>query len=94
MQVSLSGGRDPRWCRDGKEILYRAPDKTLMSVPVSYRGRELELGAARALFRINPAFYFFPYDVSPDGSRFIVNTAPPEKAAPITLVQNWQSDFK
>jgi eukaryotic-like serine/threonine-protein kinase len=92
-QVSLAGGRAPRWRRDGKEIFYLAPDKTLMSVPVTHRGTKLELGPSHALFRINAIFYIFPYDVSPDGNRFIVNTAAPEKAAPITLVENWQSDF-
>lgn len=93
-QVSVAGGRAPRWRRDGKEIFYMAPDKTLMSVPVTYRGAKPDLGAARALFRISPGFYIFPYDVSADGTRFIVNTAPPEKDAPITLVENWQSDYK
>jgi WD40 repeat protein len=94
VQVSFAGGRAPRWRRDGKEIFYLAPDKTLMFVPVTYRGAKLELGAANALFRINPGFLNLPYDVSQDGNRFIVNTAAPEKAAPITLVENWQSDVK
>jgi len=94
VQVSLAGGRAPRWRRDGKEIFYLGPDETLMSVPVTSQGAKLSLGVARALFRISPGFYIFPYDVSPDGNRFVVNTAAPEKAAPITLVQNWESDFK
>jgi Tol biopolymer transport system component/DNA-binding winged helix-turn-helix (wHTH) protein len=94
VQVSLAGGRAPRWRRDGKEIFYLASDKTLMSVRITHRGAKLDLGVAHALFRINLGYYIFPYDVSPDGKRFIVNTATPEKAAPITLVENWQSDFK
>ena len=94
VQVSLAGGRAPRWRRDGKEIFYLGTDDTLMSVRVADRGTTLEPGAAQALFRMNPGYHIFPYDVSPDGKRFIVNTATTEKAAPITLVQNWQSDFK
>lgn len=94
VQVSVTGGSTPRWRPDGREIFYLAPDKTLMSVPVAYRRAKLELGTANALFHINPGYSNFPYDVSADGKRFIVNTAPPEKAAPITLVENWQSDLK
>jgi len=93
-QVSIAGGRAPRWRRDGKEIFYLGPDKTLMSVRITPRGAKLDLGEPHALFRINLGYYIFPYDVSPDGKRFIVNTATPENAAPITLVENWQSDFK
>jgi eukaryotic-like serine/threonine-protein kinase len=94
MRVSLAGGHAPRWRRDGKEIFYLALDKALMSAKVTYRARKLELGTPRPLFRTNPGFFIFPYDVSPDGKRFLVNTATPEKAAPITLVENWQSDFR
>ena len=93
-QVSSAGGRAPRWRRDGKEIFYLGLDNTLMSVRITHRGMKLDLGVAHALFRIDPGFFIFPYDVFPDGKGFIVNTATPEKAAPITLVENWQSDFK
>ena len=33
------------------------------------------------------------YDVAPDG-RFLVNTVIESAAAPITLIQNWQSEAK
>ena len=94
IQVSVAGGRTPRWARYGTEIFYLAPDKNLMSVRIKHRGTKLELGVAHALFRVDFGYFTFPYDVSPDGRRFVVNTAMPEKAAPITLVENWQSDFK
>jgi Tol biopolymer transport system component len=94
LQVSVGGGQAPRWRRDGKELFYLAADHMLTSVPVAYKASEVELGAARPLFRVNPGFLYLSYNVSPDGNRFIVNTAPQEKAAPITLVQNWRSDFR
>jgi hypothetical protein len=73
-----------------------AADNTLIAVPVMSRGSKFEAGPAHPLFRTNPPLtsYRFSYDVLPDGSRFIVNTAAPERAAPITLVENWLSDFK
>jgi dipeptidyl aminopeptidase/acylaminoacyl peptidase len=95
LQVSVAGGHAPRWRRDGKELFYLAADKMLNSVQVLSAGSQLHLGPARPLFHINPNLAgSYSYDVSPDAKRFIVNTAPEEKTAPITLVQNWQSDFK
>ena len=59
VQVSLAGGRAPRWRRDGKELFYLGSDKTLMSVRITHRGAKLDLGVAHALFRINLGYYIF-----------------------------------
>lgn len=65
-----------------------------MLVPVLSHGSVFRIGTPHPLFRINPGNnYDTSYDVSPDGSRFIINTAPEERNAPITLVENWLSDF-
>ena len=95
-QLSPSGGDQPRWRRDGKELFYVSADSTLMAVPVAGRGSTFEAGIARPLFRPGGAIRFgFGFDVSADGSRFILNlNTTPEDTAPITLVQNWPSEFK
>jgi Tol biopolymer transport system component len=95
-QISLSGGTQPRWRRDGKELFYVATDNTLTAVPVASRGSKFEIGTPHPLFRASPVLesYYYYYDVSADGSRFVINTAAQERAAPITLVENWPSDFK
>jgi serine/threonine protein kinase len=89
-QISTSGGIQPRWRADGKELFYVAPGGWLMAVPVR-TGPSFEKGTPQALFqtrgrRTNIA----QYDVFPDGQRFIVNTVVVEKSgSPLTLVQNW-----
>lgn len=95
-QISLAGGVQPRWRRDGSELFYLAPDNTLMATPVSSRAAEFEAGTPHPLFhaQTSPLTYLFCYDVSPDGSRFIINTTTQEGRGPITLVQNWPSDFR
>jgi len=96
-KISVHGGEQPNWRRDGRELFYLAADNTLMVVPIMSRGAKFEAGAAHALFHANPTpstHYQSCYDVSPDGSRFIINTAAAERTAPITLVENWFSDFK
>jgi hypothetical protein len=95
-QISLSGGRQPRWRRDGKELFYVAADNMITAVPVNIRGSKFDIGTPHPLFRATPLLdnFYYSYDVSPDGNRFIINTAAEERSAPITLVENWPSDFK
>jgi DNA-binding winged helix-turn-helix (wHTH) protein/Tol biopolymer transport system component len=92
-KISDGGGHAPRWRRNGAELFYLASDNTVMAVPVSTHGSKFEFQSARPLFRANPGFYSVSYDVSPNGNKFVVNTAPEERTAPITVVENWLSDL-
>ena len=92
--VSKSGGGWPRWSRDGSEIFYLAPDNYLMAVPVHPAAERLETAAPRRLFLVRPRpparLDAYPYDVSLDGRRFVVNTLVEDPASStITLVLNW-----
>src|SRR5262249_7541181 len=95
-QVSTSGALTPaKWRNDGKEIFYLAPDDKLMAAEVNGQGAILEVGAVRALFGIRRGGPGYVYDVTPDGQRFVINTAVEQKeSAPITLVVNWTADLK
>jgi Tol biopolymer transport system component len=96
-QVSASGGRCPRWRRDGKEIFYLSPASQMMAAKVEEKGDSIELRKAQALFRcalLIPSFpSSAPYDVSPDGSKFVINTFSDESTALILLV-NWTASLK
>ena len=91
-QVSASGGSQPRWRGDGRELFYVSDDRKIMSVDVR-PGAGLETGAPRPLFqtRILPVVEARNhYDVSADGQRFLVNSRRPEDAAlPINVVVGW-----
>ena len=77
----------PRWRRDGKEIFYLSPDNKLMAVEVSLKGTELEIGTARALFEVNTfAGAGCPYDVTPDGQRFLFMTSLEQKEVRLRLL--------
>jgi len=92
-RVSYAGGMHPRWRADGKELFYLAPGWTVMSAAVTNQP-ELEICKPVALFQTIMADivqgYISPYDVSPDGQRFLV-ISPQTKPVPLTLVQNWQA---
>jgi Tol biopolymer transport system component len=98
-RISPAGGSWPRWRRDGKEIFYMAPDNTLMATAVNGQISRFDVSTARPLFTIRPRplarLDAYPYDVSPDGQRFLVNTFVEETTSTaITLVVNWTAGLK
>src|SRR4029450_8590599 len=87
--ISTAGGVDPRWRRDGKEILYLANSK-LMAAAVSADGDRIEVGDVKPLFELAKVGPRASYDVSPDGQRILAVTEKTQAAsAPLTLVVNW-----
>jgi Tol biopolymer transport system component len=92
--VSTQGGRWPRWARDGTELFYLTPDNQLMAVATKPARDRLDIGVPRPLFAIHPRppvrLDAYPYDVSPDGRRFVVNTLMDDTTSTtITVVLNW-----
>jgi len=98
-QVSTSGGINPRWRADGKELYYIAPDGKLMAAPIAASGGTIEPGTPVALFQTRiygggtDANAGMNYDVTGDG-RFLINTVLADDASPITLLQNWAAGLQ
>jgi Tol biopolymer transport system component len=98
-QVSTDGGSRPRWARNGRELFYLDRENKLMAVPVQTSGpalvrespvRVLDTAYARALG--DP----YPYDVSPDGQRFLMikEDLTAAKPAGLMVVLNWSEELK
>jgi serine/threonine protein kinase len=94
-QISRSGGSEPRWRQDEKELFFLGLDRKLLAVPVKIGGT-LEPGTPVELFQTRVTSYggFIRnhYDVTSDGQRFLVNNG--LEGAAITVVQNWASGLK
>jgi len=91
IQISNHGGAQPRWRADGEELFYIAMDKKLMAVAIDPSHDEPVAGVPHALFQtriIAPRIVLFQYAVSPDGSRFLINSMPSVGAAPLTVLMN------
>jgi Tol biopolymer transport system component len=91
--LSTSGGTQPRWRPDGKELSYVAPDGQLMAVGLRFgsKGRSVEPTSPVPLFvtRVSstpPGGSRQEYVLSPDGKRFLMNTLVEQANAPITLI--------
>ncbi len=97
-QVSTSGGMQPSWSADGKEIFYIALDQTFTSIPVRIGG-VFEAAPPVPLFKANfppsvPAYWRY-YVPSKDGQRFLVSALLAEAgASPIHVVLNWTAALK
>ena len=51
-KVSINGGYQPRWRRDGRELFFVSPlDRAMMAADVA-AGDTIEVGAPRELFRL------------------------------------------
>src|SRR5262249_46362937 len=102
-QVSTEGGYYPRWNRSRNEVLYISKEGMLMSVPVDFDGRNFESRTPESLFQLSlysiylsGTGYGTPYDVSPDGQRFLILRPEPQNnsAVPITVIVNFAACLK
>ena len=92
-QVSTTGGADPRWRGDGRELFYLGLDRKMMAVDVM-PGPAAQSGTPRALFSTGIKYLWQDtrnhYDVTPDGQRFLILAPRAEpQAGSFTLIFNW-----
>ena len=98
-QVSANGGSWPQWRRDSSEVVFVAPDETFMAAAVRIDGDELTVGEIRPLFksrlRTRLRLDAYPYDMTPDGQRFLVNILIEEnRSTAATVIVNWPGLLK
>jgi eukaryotic-like serine/threonine-protein kinase len=101
-QVSTTGGDQPRWRRDGRELFYIS-GSTIVAAEVNGTGPAFQVGTLRRLFDVNrrttPYLGFGTgtvYDVTADGQRFLVNAAEEQAGLPppITVITNWTTTLR
>jgi Tol biopolymer transport system component len=94
-QVSQSGGRQPMWREDSRELFFVADDRKFYVVRVPESGRWNDA---------KPDFLFDmhanvtntrnSYVPSSDGQRFLVNQVLDTEDAPINVISNWAAGIK
>jgi Tol biopolymer transport system component len=88
--ISTQGGVWPYWRRDGKELYYVAPDKTLTAVSIQTT-EPVEVGKPKPLFQVTTGGRS-PYSTI-DGERFLVRVSDDPSSA-LTWVWNWPAVLK
>ena len=100
-KISSDGGIGPAWGPDGQELFYQSfpqDDGRVAMIGVTVDTEEgFSPGTPSMLFEgpyLGP-FFTRSYDISPDGQRFLMVTAPVDDESPqIILVQNWHEELK
>jgi Tol biopolymer transport system component len=93
IRVSTGGAANPRWSRDGRELLYVSGDRHMMSVPVKTFPL-LEIGTPTTLFALGGTDWK-AFEVSPDGKRFLAIV--PKVVAdelPLTAIIHWAPEAR
>jgi Tol biopolymer transport system component len=83
-----AGGTAPRWANGSKELFYLTLDNKLMVVQIKLSGTGIQIVERKALFQTYATTNSDCYDVSPDGTKIIVNTVD-EQGGPLVFVSNW-----
>jgi hypothetical protein len=83
------------WRGDGKEIFYFGYDSQLHAVE-TIPGREgFAVGRSQTLFPARSMTPLFaPYDVTPDGQRFLIALPLASESSPLVLISDWKTELK
>lgn len=87
-RLTLGGGSMPRWRGDGREITFRR-GREIHAVTLTPAGATLEAAATTKLFET--AGDIRSYDVTSDGTRFLVNVPAEAATPPVQVIVNWRS---
>jgi hypothetical protein len=93
-RVSTSGGQQPTWGQDGKEIFFLSLDGRLMAAPVSTAGSTFSSRPPQALFPapLRLQGVANQYAISADGQRFLLALPVQDLyAEPFRVLLNWRA---
>ena len=93
VQVSVRGGTEPMWSRDGKELFFRSGSRIMSAAHRPLAGSDA-FGAPQLLF--TGAYDFSQahnWSVSPDGS-FVMIKADPTTGRQLRVVFNWFDELR
>ena len=92
-QISVQGGHEPKWRRDGRELFYRDERGKFFSVAIDLDSDPVEIAIPEELFEIKTPVVQFErdtYDVTADGQRFLFNASTGTDDGVVQLVTGWR----
>ncbi|MGI9043821.1 MAG: protein kinase domain-containing protein [Gemmatimonadaceae bacterium] len=95
-QVSRSGGTEPLWSRDGRELFFRSPQGYLIAAQVD-ANPAFRVMSERQLFRTRDYISdtrHRAYSVSADGQHFYFINTVPGKPSQIVVITNWAEELR
>jgi hypothetical protein len=93
VQISTAGGTYPQWGGQATELFYIAADEKLMAVDLKRTSGSVQPSIPHELFSVAGGDAIVsPYEVSPDGQRFLVRAMP--NRPPLSVIVNWPALLK
>ncbi|MHB0961812.1 MAG: protein kinase domain-containing protein [Gemmatimonadaceae bacterium] len=101
-QVSSGGGRSALWSRNGRELFFVNAAREIVIVTVA-PGAAFKSGEPKTLFKLPAEYYlddpnnYTPFDISPDGQRFLMARlvqATDARNTPLVVTENWFTELK
>jgi Tol biopolymer transport system component len=94
-QVSIAGGIQPVWSRDGKRLHYVDAGQRLIAADIRTERDSVQVGARKTLFQtsVAPSFDEAAYDVNREG-QFLMMDFVIDTPSPMTLVTNWDAELR
>jgi len=94
--ISRQGAQCLRWRKNGKELFYLGSDGRVYAVPLSFGLGTVRAGRPEALFTIDPEaraaiHSVVSFDVSADGSRFVIPSMTPGDSSALVVLRDWES---
>jgi Tol biopolymer transport system component len=94
--VSRSGGEDPHWASNGRELFFLDANQTLTAATVSAVGG-FQVTNLQPLFRVSPSLRSVDgagtsYAPAADGESFLINERVQDEELTLTVVENWSPD--
>jgi serine/threonine-protein kinase len=100
-KVSRNGGRQATWSRDARELFYRDYGGALIAVPVRpgprfLPGEQVTIVGPQTIYAgSGSAITSRTYDVSADGSRFLmIKIGNDKRQSSLLVVQNWSEELR
>lgn len=95
-QISIGGGAEPSWRRDGRELYYVSSTGDLIAVPIALSENTLSARPPVRLFSIRgfDVAGTSQYEPASDGSRFLVRQVIDPPAQPIMVLLDWTARLR
>ncbi len=94
--ISVGGGIEPLWSRNGTELFFRGQRGEMFATPVSL-GAHFTHGVPKLLFTLPTLaqdLYHRDYDVTRDGKRFLMVASGGDNAADLNVIFNWRVEVE
>jgi hypothetical protein len=93
--ISRQGAQCLRWRKDARELYYLSFDGQVYAVPLAFHQGAVHAGKPEALFTIDAearSTLHSPvsFDVSADGSRFVIPSVTPGESSALVVLQDWE----